>query len=84
MGIYEYYYNNNPLLEYVLLVGDINGTYAIPSFTISSYNEDDLDVTDYPYTFSSGSNPLEPNFFLGRWSIRSQDDLKKLKMSLKN
>ena len=49
----QYYYENiDPMLEYVLIIGDINGSYAaIPSFTIPSYNESDLDVTDYPYTF---------------------------------
>ena len=45
------YYEQNPLLEYVLLIGDVNGPYAIPTFTINSYNEEDIDVTDYPYTF---------------------------------
>ena len=73
-GIDEIYYEDiDPMLEYVLLIGDINGTYAIPSYTIQSYNEADLDVTDYPYTFFD-NNPLEPNFFIGRWSIRSLDE----------
>ena len=39
------------MLEYVLLVGDWNGSYDIPTFTIPSYNEDELDVTDYTYTY---------------------------------
>ena len=39
------------MLEYVLLVGDWNGAYSIPTFTISSYNEEELDVTDYTYTY---------------------------------
>ena len=47
----------NPMLEYVLLIGDVNGSYALPTFTINSYNEEDVDVTDYPYTFLD--NPYE-------------------------
>ena len=50
-----YFEDIDPMLEYVLLIGDINGSYAIPSFTIPSYNESDLDVTDYPYTFFNNS-----------------------------
>ncbi len=46
------YYETNPMLEYVLLVGDVNGSFVIPTFTIDSYNEEDINVTDYPYTFS--------------------------------
>jgi hypothetical protein len=74
-----YFEDIDPMLEYVLLIGDINGSYTIPSFTIPSYNESDLDVTDYPYTFFN-NDPLSPKFFIGRWSIRTQDDLKKIKM----
>ena len=32
------YYEQNPMLEYLLLVGDVNGAYSIPTFTIDSYN----------------------------------------------
>ena len=77
----QYYIENtDSMLEYVLLIGDINGSYTIPSFTISSYNESDLDVTDYPYTFFNNKDILNPKFLIGRWSIRSQEDLKKIKM----
>ena len=50
-GYLQSYKNNNPMLEYVLLVGDWNGSYDVPTFTIPSYNEDELDVTDYTYTY---------------------------------
>ena len=50
-GYLQYYKNNNPMLEYVLLVGDWNGTYQVPTFTIPSYNENELDVTDHTYTY---------------------------------
>jgi len=77
----QYYYETlDSMLEYVLLIGDINGSYALPSFTIPSYNESDLDVTDYPYSFFDNADILNPSFFIGRWSIRSQDDLRKIKM----
>ena len=46
------FYQQNPMLEYVLLVGDVNGSFEMPTFTIPSYNEEDIDVTDYPYTFT--------------------------------
>ena len=66
------------MLEYVLLIGDINGSWAIPSFTIPSYNPPIVnDQTDYPYTFDD--NQYEPNFFLGRWSIRTTTDLLNIK-----
>ena len=36
----QYYYEEqDSMLEYVLLVGDVDGNYAIPSFIIGSYNE---------------------------------------------
>ena len=71
------YYNANPMLEYVLLVGDVNGPYTIPTFTINSYNEEDIDVTDYPYTFLDDS--YDAKFFLGRWTVRSVVDLINIK-----
>ena len=71
------YYNENPMLEYLLLVGDVNGAYSIPTFTIDSYNEEDIDVTDYPYTFTE--DVYKPHFFVGRWPIRSITDFINIK-----
>ena len=71
------YYNSNPMLEYVLLVGDVNGSFTMPTFTIPSYNEEDIDVTDYPYSFTN--DPYEPHFFLGRWPIRTTADFLNIK-----
>jgi len=71
------YYENNPMLEYVLLVGDVTGAYIIETFTIASYNEEDIDVTDYPYTFTD--NQYEPHFFIGRWTIQNTNDFIALK-----
>tara|TARA_B100002051_G_C16746045_1_gene647728 strand:- start:1090 stop:3666 length:2577 start_codon:yes stop_codon:yes gene_type:complete len=77
-GYLQSYKNNNPMLEYVLLVGDWNGSYDVPTFTIPSYNEDELDVTDYTYTYV-GDNVREPRFFIGRWPVRQVQDLLILK-----
>ena len=71
------FYESNPMLEYVLLVGDVNGTFNIPTFTIPSYNEEDIDVTDYPYTFTDDA--YAPHFFLGRWPIRTTADFLNIK-----
>ena len=75
------YYETNPMLEYILLIGDVNAVgYTIPTFTIPSINEPELDVTDYKYTFSPDSGEaFSPDFFVGRWSIRSLSELWKVK-----
>ena len=80
------YYQQNPLLEYVLLIGDVNQSldeYNIPTFTISSYNPPIVnDQTDYPYTFwgDDESDVYNPKFFIGRWSISEEQDITKLMM----
>jgi len=75
--ILPYYESSNGMLEYVLLVGDVNGSFTIPTFTIPSYNEEDIDVTDYPYTFTDDA--YEPHFFIGRWTIRTTADFLNIK-----
>jgi hypothetical protein len=84
----ETYYSNNSLLEYVLLIGDFDPdpndysglTYPLDSFTISSYNEPQQDVTDFPYTYFEGDptteDGLNSKYFIGRWSISSSNELK--------
>ena len=78
------YKNDNPLLEYVLLVGDVNWNYVIPTFTIPSINEEDIDVTDYKYTFfiddenADDYDAFHPDIFVGRWSIQTSSDLSNL------
>ena len=72
------YFSTHPLLEYVLLIGDIDDSYEIPAHTISSYNPPIVpDVTDYPNTYTDDS--MSPDFFIGRWSVGSTSDLKKLR-----
>ena len=80
------YYESNPMLEYVLLVGDVNQSldnYNIPTFTIPSYNPPIVnDQTDYPYTFwgENEEDVYNPKFFIGRWSISEEQDITKLIM----
>lgn len=82
----QQYKGNDPMLEYVLLVGDVNQTFPIPAFTIPSINEPgDYDVTDYPYTFfnddenSDEYDAFEPSAFIGRWCIQDFTDFYNLK-----
>ena len=51
----------------------------IEKYAESFYKEDEMDVTDYPYTIyeNDKTNQL---FFIGRWSIRGTDDLKKISL----
>ncbi|MFQ6605107.1 MAG: C25 family cysteine peptidase [Fidelibacterota bacterium] len=56
----------NPLLEYVLLIGDVDGIGAMPSF----YYGDANDVTDQKYSHLVGNDYL-PDVFVGRFSIDS-------------
>jgi len=67
----------HPMLEYVLLVGDVTGSYSIPTHLIASYNDADypLDQTDYPYTFFTDDKMYSPDFFIGRWSIQAPAEL---------
>ena len=77
------YYDQNNLLEYVLLIGDYDpdsqiSNPIVDSYTISSYNENQEDVTDHPFTYFNGSpetdDGLYPHYFIGRWSIASNND----------
>jgi hypothetical protein len=71
---------DNPQLEYVLFIGDVDGAFSIPSFEIPSYNEPGQDdVTDYEYTYSNESSMYEPHFFIGRWPIQASSDVLNIK-----
>ena len=75
----------DPLLEYVLLVGDVDtgSSFRIPAYQVASYSYPELDITDHKYTYF-GDDPLSPEFFIGRWSIRTEDDLEKIKEQIYN
>ena len=60
----------DPMLEYVLLIGDVDGFAAFPSF----YYGPDNDVTDQKFTHILGDDNI-PDVFIGRWSIDSLSDL---------
>ncbi len=75
----ENYSDDNPLLEYVLLVGDVTGFAEIGTYRIPSYNEPEQDATDYPFTFFSDDEMYEPRFFIGRWSVSETSEFISIK-----
>jgi len=60
----------DPMLEYVLLLGDVDGFAAFPSFYYGPEN----DVSDQKYTYILGDDNI-PDVFIGRLSIDSLSDL---------
>ena len=62
--------SDDPMLEYVLLIGDVDGFSAFPSFYYGPEN----DVTDQRYTHILGDDNI-PDVFIGRLSIDSLSDL---------
>ncbi|MBC8310766.1 MAG: T9SS type A sorting domain-containing protein [Candidatus Marinimicrobia bacterium] len=75
----EVYSDTYPLLEYVLLVGDVSSFAQIGTHRIPSYNEMEQDATDYPYTFFSEDELYTPRFFIGRWSVSDVSEFLSLK-----
>ena len=61
---------SDPMLEYVLLIGDVDGFASCPSF----YYGPDNDVTDQQYGHLVGDDVI-PDVFIGRLSIDSLSDL---------
>ena len=62
--------SDDPMLEYVLLIGDVDGFAECPSFYYGPEN----DVTDQQYTHLLGNDNI-PDVFIGRLSIDSLSDL---------
>jgi len=60
----------DPMLEYVLLIGDVDGFAAFPSFYYGPEN----DVTDQKFTHILGGDNI-PDVFIGRMSIDSISDM---------
>ncbi|MCF7793336.1 MAG: PKD domain-containing protein [Candidatus Cloacimonetes bacterium] len=58
--------------DYLVIIGDINGPFAVPSFFINSGTEDD--VTDHPYTLMEGDDYF-PEMIVGRMSVDSNNEL---------
>ena len=61
---------DDPMLEYVLLIGDVDGFAEFPSFYYGPEN----DVSDQQYTHILGEDNT-PDVFIGRLSIDSLSDL---------
>lgn len=59
-------------LEYVLLIGDVDGNFALPAFTYGPEN----DVTDLPYVLiEGGGDDYFPEAFIGRWPVDTLQEL---------
>ncbi|MCF7911194.1 MAG: T9SS type A sorting domain-containing protein [Candidatus Cloacimonetes bacterium] len=56
--------------DYLLIIGDVSGVFAVPSYYHSSEN----DVTDHPYTLLDGDDYF-PEMIVGRFSIDQADNL---------
>ncbi len=55
--------------EFVLLVGDVTGSFVISSFYVEGYAAQ-WDVSDHPYTLLEGDDYF-PDIFIGRFPIQS-------------
>ena len=60
----------DPMLEYIMLIGDVDGFAAFPSFYYGPEN----DVTDQKFTYLLGNDNI-PDVYIGRLSIDSLSDL---------
>ncbi|MDO9577071.1 MAG: C25 family cysteine peptidase [Candidatus Cloacimonadales bacterium] len=59
--------------EYVILVGDVNGSVQLPSFFVEgTYTP--WDVSDHPYTLLAGDDYF-PDILIGRISVQSSSEL---------
>jgi PKD repeat protein len=58
--------------DYVLLIGDVNGQFAIPSFTV--FHNGETDVTDHPYVLLEGEDYF-PEMIIGRMTIDDTSQL---------
>ena len=64
------HYEQDPMLEYILLIGDVDGFAEVPSYYYGPEN----DVTDQKYTHLSGDDFI-PDVFIGRISVDSAYEL---------
>ena len=71
--IADFYWANS--LEYVLLIGDVDDAYALPSFSYGPEN----DVSDLPYVLiEGGPDDYFPEAFIGRWPVDTAQELAKV------
>ncbi len=62
--------------EFVMIIGDTNGTYAVPTFSLT-YGFGSSGAGDYPYTHMSigGVQDLLGDIFIGRLSVENNNHL---------
>lgn len=70
--IKDIYENEEFPPDYLVLIGDVDGSFTVPSFFINSGSEDD--VTDHPYTLLEGDDYF-PEMIVGRMSVDSNNEL---------
>ncbi|HPT72668.1 MAG TPA: C25 family cysteine peptidase [Candidatus Cloacimonadota bacterium] len=64
--IANYYQSNHP--DYVLIIGDVTGTYAVPTNIYTSPDGTENDADDNYYTMVEG-NDYFPEMIIGRFSV---------------
>ncbi|MBN1970538.1 MAG: T9SS type A sorting domain-containing protein [Candidatus Delongbacteria bacterium] len=67
------YFNGDYGLDYVILFGDVNGSYTIPSFYVEGYLHPQ-DVSDHKFTVVDGDDYFS-DFLIGRLSFRDLNQL---------
>ncbi|MBC8415793.1 MAG: hypothetical protein H8E11_05125, partial [Candidatus Cloacimonetes bacterium] len=60
--------------EYVVLVGDVNGSFVVPAFYVPGGPYSPWDETDHSYTLLDGDDYF-PDILIGRLSVRSISEL---------
>ena len=69
-AIQSIYNNSDPALEYVAIIGDMNGSYG---YKVATGNHSS-GITDHPYSLLEGSD-YEPDVVVSRMSVRDINDL---------
>ena len=69
--------------EFVVIVGDINGDYAVPSYFVEGGQYNPYDVTDHPYSLLDGDDYF-PDVYVGRLSFQTLSQLETIVTKLIN
>ncbi len=73
--IQDHWDNDNPPLEYVLLVGDANRGSTMPHYMIRNPRDvQEIDATDWAFTTVEGNDYL-PEFMIGRFPVGTSTEL---------
>ncbi|MBN2834481.1 MAG: hypothetical protein JXR48_05890, partial [Candidatus Delongbacteria bacterium] len=76
------YFNHENTIDYVILFGDVDGGFSIPSFFVEGYITP-LDVSDHVYTVIDGDDYF-PDYMIGRISFRDMQTLGSIIVKLIN